>query len=773
MISLRSSIAISLMLSVALACKTTQKQPTSQSSATSVIETIAGKPVTVNEFKYVYNKNNSSAKDAYTKESINEYLDLFTNFKLKVKEAEALGLDSAESFKSELNGYKKQLAQPYLTEKSATDILAKEAYERMKEEVSAAHILLTIAPDASSEDTLKVYNQINDIRNKALAGSNFEELAVQYSQDPSAKSNKGNLGYFSALQMVYPFENAAYNTKAGGISNIIRTRFGYHILKVFNRRASQGQVLTAHIMIRATEGMPLSDSLAAKQKIDEIYSRLKKGDSWNLLAEQFSEDVNSKSKGGELPWFTTGRMIPSFEEAAYALKNKEDYTSPIRTPYGWHIIKLLDKKSLEPFAELEKDIKGKVGKDSRSELNRSMLIQRLKKDNLFVSFPKSLDAALTLADSSIIYGAWAKSVDAANNNTLFSINNQKFNTNDFFKYITAQNRRSKDARNMTPSQYMKVLYRVYEEESLIAYEEEHLETKYEDYRMLVKEYRDGILLFQLMDEKVWSKAIEDTVGLKEFYTKNQKNYQWETRAHAKVYSLASDSLLPKLKSEIKKDKYQVTSIILANSFFKSSSAELDETAKKAADEVVAKLKTDKTYIVELKASLDSKEAQSKPSLQAQRIAAAKAYLISKGVDSSRIELVNSIVKQAKKAKVNELDRHVSYTLYSKSNKALEAIFNESAPLTLQITEGIFQKSDNDILKTLDWKVGEFNTVKDGRLYYTIISKIDAPRAKTFEEAKGLVISDYQTYLEKEWIQSLKKKYPVVVNTAEVEKLIKK
>lgn len=773
MISLRSLLSTSLVVCATWACKTTKPTPATSSNSP-VIETIAGKPVYVSEFDYVYRKNNANAKDAYTSASINEYLELFTNFKLKVKEAEALGLDSAESFKKELEGYKKQLAQPYLTEKSATDMLAKEAYERMKEEVNASHILITVSPDADPSDTLKTYNTLLDIRNKAVAGGNFDDLAVQYSMDPSAKSNKGNLGYFTSLQMVYPFENAAFKTPVGNVSPIIRTRFGYHILKVNNKRKSQGEVHTAHIMIRATSGMPASDSLAAKQKIDEIYARLQKGDNWDQLAEQFSEDVNSKTKGGELPWFTTGRMIPNFEDVAFALTTKGEYSKPVLTPYGWHIIKLLEKKELQPYSELETSIKGKVAKDSRSELNRTMLIQRLRKENALVEYPKALESAVALADSSLLLGTWTKNIDGANNATLFTINNGKYFTNDFFKFIASYNRRAKDAKGASAAQYMRTLYKQFLEEKLVAYEEDHLDTKYEDYRMLIKEYRDGILLFQLMDEKVWSKAIEDTTGLKEFYNNQQVNYQWESRAHAKVYSLANESFLSNLKEELKKDRYPISSVIFANSFFTSGKAELDDAAKKSADDVVAKMKMDKNYIIQVLGGTDSKEAMLKMPLASKRAEAVRNYLVSKGVDSTKIMTSTVVKSNARKgAKPRDEDRAVTYMLFSKSAKALEAKFNESAPLNLQVREGVFQKGDNETLKNLDWKVGEYTTTKDGRVYYTVISKIDAPRAKTFEESKGVAISDYQTYLEKEWIKTLKQKYPVVIIRSEVDKLIKK
>ncbi|HXA01754.1 MAG TPA: peptidylprolyl isomerase [Cytophagaceae bacterium] len=748
-------------------CKLSKKSQTIEP----IIETIGGTPVYVSEFSYVYNKNNASNPDAYTKDNINEYLNLYTNFKLKVREAEAMGLDTSASFKKELEGYRKQLAQPYLTEKSVTDQLTKEAYERMKEEINASHILLTVSPDAEPKDTLAAYNKLMDIRKKAMNGENFEKLAVEYSQDPSAKQNKGNLGYFTAMQMVYPFESAAYNTKKGEVSMPVRTRFGYHLVKVNDRRKSQGQVKVAHIMVRATTGLPQSDSLAAKEKIDEIYSKLKAGEEWNALVAQFSDDASSKNKNGELQWFSAGRMIPSFEEASFALQKPGDISSPIQTPYGWHIIKLLEKKELESFQQMEPNIKSKVSKD-RSEINKAALISRLKKENNFIEYPKALDAALAMADSSLLQGSFKKTAEAKNNQPLFEINKKKYNINDFFAYIKDK---QKVRRNATPSQYMRVLYSEYVNDQLISYEEAHLGEKYPDYRMLVKEYRDGILLFQLMDEKVWSKAIEDTAGLKSFFNKNRDKYKWDYRAHATIFNLADKASIEKLKSELKKGLYKVNDFKFDHIFFAEGKYDLTDETKKAIDNVLPQLGRDKSQIIEISASADYREATGKNAdISKKRAVAVKNYLISKGLDSAAI-IIRDMGKAAKRSvdKERAMDRFAFIALYSKSLKTLEKNFNEKAPLTLQATEGVFQKGENEILKQIEWKADSFTVDKDSRAYYIIISKIDDPRQKTFEEARGLAISDYQQYLEEQWLIELKKKYPVVINQVEVQKLERK
>jgi peptidyl-prolyl cis-trans isomerase SurA len=720
------------------------------------------------EFEYVYKKNNANAQDAYTRQSLKEYLDLYTNFRLKVKEAEELGLDTSSSFKKELEGYRKQLAQPYLTEKGVTEQLCKEAYDRMKEEINASHILIEVGPDADPKDTLIAYNKIVEIRQKAVAGQDFGALAVQYSQDPSAKTNKGNLGYFTALQMVYPFEDAAYKTKVGEISNPVRTRFGYHILKVFNKRPSQGQVRVAHIMVRATTGLPAADSLAAKQKADEIYKKVKEGEKWETLVNQFSDDVNSKAKGGELPWFSTGRMIPSFEDASFKLVNPGDVSEPILTPYGWHIIKLLEKKKLETYQELESSIKSKVAKDSRSELNKTVLLQRLRKEDNFVENTKAVDAACAMADSTLLQGMFAKIPDEKTNLTLFTIKDEKYTTANFFDYVkTVQ----KPKKAISPNQYMRNMYKDYSTAKLLSYEESHLEEKYIDYKMLVREYRDGILLFQLMDDKVWSKAIEDTAGLKEFFNKNNGNYRWDTRAQATIYNAANKETLDKVKSELSKDKFPVKEPKIEAILFANNASTISDELKRKIDQVIPPMVKDKSLILELGGAREFKESATVSKLRADSV---KAYLVARGIAESRI-LTKDLGKavQRKTEAEKSADRKVTFSFYSTSKKVLETQFNEKAPLTLQVTDGLFQKGEQAALDSTNWKPGTYTIEKEGRVNYVVVTRIDAPRNKTFEEARGLAISDYQSYLEKDWIAQLKKKYPVVIYEEELQKLVKK
>ena len=329
--------------------------------------------------------------------------------------------------------------------------------------------------------------------------------------------------------MVYPFEDAAYKTTAGQISQPLRTKFGYHLLKVYDRRKAQGEIKTAHIMIRYAAGTSPADSISAVQRINEIAKKLKEGQTWEALCNEFSEDNNSKAKGGELPAFSTGNMIPSFEDAAFKLNTVGDISAPSQTPYGFHLIKLVEKKPIAKYEDMASTLKSKVSKDSRSDLSKVYLISRLKTENKFTEFPKVLNYAYSKADSNVIKAKFDFDKSAKPNaQTLFNIKAKKYTVADFFTYVKAK---QKDKGSLNPSFYMSQLYKEYVNETLLAFEEANLDGKYEDYRMLVKEYRDGILLFSLMDSKVWTKAIEDTAGLKSYFNTNKSKYMSVSYTH--------------------------------------------------------------------------------------------------------------------------------------------------------------------------------------------------------------------------------------------------
>lgn len=730
-----------------------------------VIVAVGKTPIYTSEFEYVYKKNLLSA-DSVSEKNLREYLNLYTNFKLKVMEAESLGLDTLDSFKQELDGYKKQLAQPYLTEKSVTESLVKEAYARMQEEVNASHILITLSPDADPADTLKAFQTISDLRKRAVGGEDFTALAKANSQEPAAATTAGNLGYFTALQMVYPFEAAAYNTPKGEISQPIRTRFGYHILKVNDRRPSQGKIKVAHIMVRINPDAPKEDADAAKQKVDEIYGRLNKGGNWDELCKQFSDDAASKANGGVLPLFSTGSMIPSFEDAAFALKKPNEYSKPVLTPYGWHIIKMIEKKGLEPFEEIEATLRQKVTKDSRSDLNRSALIQRLKRENSFTENEAVLKEAIAKADTSLPKARWQYDpADKLIDKTLFTLNKDKVTVKDFFEYVKGS---QVEKEKTSPAYYMQTLYKSFADEEIVNYEERHLEQKYPDYKALVKEYRDGILLFQMMDTKVWSRAITDTTGAQAYFAQNRDNYKWNTRAIATIYDAANRSVLAEARDLLSQKVYTVKEPVIEPITFDKGKSELTENDQNSLSPLLRAMSRDENLTVEVAGYADPRETDA---ISKQRAKAVIEFLTSSGVSITRI-----IEKDFGRFKpVSRTDQRknsrVTFRLLSTSKKVIENQLNANAPLSLQITEGAFQKGENAYLDQTPWQKGPQTIEKNGRIIYIDITSIEQPRQKTFEEARGLVISDYQNYLEKQWLDELKSKNPVTVNEDEVKKLV--
>ena len=712
------------------------------------IFSIDGEPVSTREFLYVYNKNNFNRDTVDLEKDLREYLDLYVNFKLKVREAKALGLDNTEAFINEFETYRDELAKPFLTENKVTEQLVEEAYQRLKEEIKASHILIKVDENADPEDTLKAWNKITAIRKEVLSGSDFAEMAKKHSEDPSAQSNSGSLGYFTALQMVYPFENQAFNTSIDSISEPFRTRFGYHILKVEDRRKSLGEVKVSHIMIRATDGISPQDSVLARNKIYEIKQKLSQGNDWNELCSQFSEDLSSKSNGGAIPWFSMGNMIPSFAETAFALNNEGEISDPVKSPYGWHLIRLEDRRGLESLEEMRSELQQKVEKDSRSELNQKMLLKRLKKENEFMSNQNLADLAFSYADSSLLKGKWDyQPNDPKLVHNLFTIGDQDYQLKDFYEYLKESQNAS---NNASPRQTMKIYYDQFVERSLLEYEKEHLADKYEDYRMLEQEYRDGILLFQLMDDKVWSRAVKDSIGLQKYYEDNLANYRWGERADAIVVNAANPGVIDAIKPYLEQNYFLLDENAVSLPFSENDLrlTDLDKSFQKVYDQLVNNEK------LMLEIHYPNSEQEFRSMVEA-------LFEESEKVLEDQIVFVEEDTESA-----------FAFNLYSSNLKDLERTFNQTNPLDVKIEDGLFEQNELEILSETEWAPGKYEIEFNNRDFLVYIKEIKQPEYKKLQEIKGTVISDYQNYLEKEWVNELKNKYEVDINQNELHKIIK-
>ncbi|MEZ4777497.1 MAG: peptidylprolyl isomerase [Bacteroidia bacterium] len=533
------------------ACKGTKtaSQPQAAAVAEPVLLGFDKENVSKEEFERVYAKNNGGKELAasHTQAQLQEYLDLYINFKRKVFEAEAMGLDTTPAFKQEFNTYRKQLAQPYLSAKEVEDELIKEAYDRSGFLVNASHLLVTVDQSASPEDTAKAFARVMAYRDSIVNhGKDFGEMAEKYSDDPSAKSNKGNLGYFTAFDMVYPFETAAFTTPVGQVSQPIRTRFGYHLIFVHDKMASTGTKRVAHIIVRVGDRYSSKTEEQAEKRIREIYDQLKAGADFAQLAAQFSDDPSSSNKGGDLG---TGRLLPEMENLKLQLAEGE-FSEPFTTRFGWHILKVTEEEKRASFDDSRNILKQKISRDSRAQISRNALVEKIKKENSFALNKANFDEFKATLDESFLRGVWKPDTakTALYQKPLFTLGASYIQPIQGFVdfYVRTRSRRT----GMTVSQAADEILNTWLEQELLKYEEDQLPNKNPDFRYLLKEYRDGILLFTLMEQKVWKKAVEDTTGLKKYYEDHQSEFHAGETVDVKEYRTTDEEAINQVKTLI-------------------------------------------------------------------------------------------------------------------------------------------------------------------------------------------------------------------------------
>jgi peptidyl-prolyl cis-trans isomerase SurA len=527
-----------------------------QSGTKEVLFTIDNKPYFTDEFARVYNKNLDLVKDESQKD-LNQYLELFVGYKLKINKAYKLGLQNGSQYQNELKSYRTQLSKNYTSDSKVTKELIDEGYKRSLKEIKASHILITVDENAIPEDTLKAYKQIIDLRKRANAGEEFGKLAAEYSQDPSAKENKGDLGYFSAFRMVYPFETAAYKTTKGSISNPVRTRFGYHLIKVEDIRDNRGEVAVAHIMIlnpeAAADGKVDVDK--PKNTIQDIYKKLLQGEKFEDLAKQFSEDKSSSSKGGVLNRFGSGQLSSEeFETVAFSLTKENPISEPFKSQFGWHIVKLIDKFPVKTLEEMQPDLEAKVSKDDRSRLIVASVTEKLRKKYAVKRDDKFFAVVSKLITNDFYEGKWDVPTNLKDfNKDLFTINKIKsISGAAFLNYAKAQ---QKSPNTLKPiSKLIDKLYQGFVDQELAQYYDDNLENEFPEFSAVMDEYRDGLLLFDLMEKEIWTKSKTDTLGLKSFYDKNLKNYNWKNRLDVTILSSTKLDVIKKAEKLLKQSK---------------------------------------------------------------------------------------------------------------------------------------------------------------------------------------------------------------------------
>jgi peptidyl-prolyl cis-trans isomerase SurA len=665
-ISVIRVIAIALAMVLMIACKSsqeaTQSTATAQAEGPVLLAFENGETVSQAEFERVYAKNNGGLAEAaqHSSDQYREYLDLYINFKRKVFAAEAVGLDTTAAFKQEFATYRKQLAQPYLSAKEVEDRLVREAYDRSQSLINASHLLISVGPEAAPADTLAAYQRVMSLRDSIVNQDvSFSEMAKRHSDDPSAQENAGDLGYFSVFTMVYPFESAAYATAVGEVSAPVRTQYGYHLIKVNDRISNAGEKRAAHIIIRTGERYTAKSEEEAEQKIKELHQKLGAGADFAELVEQYSDDPSSANRGGDLG---TGRLLPIMED--YKLKLSEgEYSEPFQTRFGWHILKVTEVDSLDSFEEAEPELKQRISRDSRSQLSREALMRRIKTENDFKMEEETFDTWVATLPNTFVQGTWKpdSNQQAMGAKTLFSLNDEDFTATLADLYRFYQSRRLRFPRASVESAAEQVRDQFVEQE-LLAYEEAQLPKKNPEFRNLLQEYRDGILLFTLMEQKVWKKAVEDTLGLQKFYEENQSLFEADQMIDVREY--------------------------------------------RASDRAV-------------------------------------------------IEQVETYLKEGK------------------SPEIIDSLVNQKSTLTLRITNQTYEKGKGDLNATFFGQpVGTRSEVMEEDNFFRImvIEETYPAGIKPFDKAKSEAITKYQDYLEATWLEELAEQYPVETNDEAFDQL---
>ena len=620
-----------------------------QISDTDSLLTISDQAVLADEFVRVYNKNLNLVQDASQKD-LDSYLELFINYKLKLVEAKALDYDKDPTYLKEFNSYKNQLTDAYLTDKKVTDALVREAYERTTIEVKAQHILILL--DEVETDTLEAYSKIEKLRERFI-NEDFESLRKELHNGKSIFVE--DLGYFSAFKMVYNFESAAYTTKIGEVSRPFRTRFGFHVVKVLDKRKSRGQVEVAHIMITNKQK---DSTLVPKDRIQELHRLLLQGEDFSELAKQFSDDKSSSNLGGKLKPFKSGQINSEiFENTAFGLTNKEDLSQPIQTKFGWHILKLIDRKPVESFETIKPELENQVGKDSRSQLVKAKMLEQLLADYQLSNQNSNVAKIESNLSFDSIQNVWKFSDNFEATQPFLTIQNTSHTAQDFLEFLNKNQRAVK--KEWPVSVIVKKQYASFLEQSVFQYKRDNLENENQEFANILNEYREGLLLFELMQDKIWDGAKNDSIGLQTFYNDNKANYVWPDRIEGSV-ARSSDS------------------------------------------------------------------------------------------------------KYTKKV--------LKYWRKNSSNNEIAEVLNKTKQNVI-FSNGEFEIGHPALPKGLEYKAGLSKVIQENSNYFVVnVTALKPSKQKSFEEAKGQLISDYQTELELNWIQELRSKYSVKVNEEVLSKV---
>ncbi|MDL2322532.1 peptidylprolyl isomerase [Bacteroidales bacterium OttesenSCG-928-A17] len=523
-----------------------------------VIMKINGKDIKKSEFDYIYNKNNN--EDVVDKKTLEEYVELFKNFKLKVAEAEDQGIDTLSSFKKELADYRAQLAKPYLSNPTPDESLIQTEYDRMNELVEVAHIMVLFPQNVVNNqsvqilpaDTVEAYKKISQVYSLLQKKKDFSALVREYSEDRNSKDAgiPGYIGWVSGMMLTPSLEDAAFSIEVGKFSKPVRTSYGYHIVKVLNKKPNPGQIHASHILRRFPENATDEQKKEIQGKMNEIYQKVLNGEDFAELAREYSED-GSASRGGDLGWFGYGAMVKEFENASFGLSEINDVSKPFASPFGYHIVKLLDRKPVDPIETKREEIVSKLSNGGFFNRLYKPGIEELKKQNDFEKNEEAYNSLMLAAVELFPLNELYIEKFADSDQTLFSAGGRNIPVSEFISYMQKKGR----SQHWVSVDFLVEKLEAFEYDQLLEAENLGLEKKYPEFRNLMQEYHDGILMFEISNKEVWNRASEDVEGLENFFKQTQKDYTWNEPHYKGYVVLVKDAdTKKKIQKEIKKMK---------------------------------------------------------------------------------------------------------------------------------------------------------------------------------------------------------------------------
>ncbi len=627
-----------------------------------ILFSIGDQDVRTSEFLYIYNKNNAGNAD-FSEASVREYLDLYKKFKLKVHHARELKMDTIDRLNTELAGYRDQLAATYLNDNSVMGRLAREAYERMGTEAEVSHILIKLPKNQFQLDTSQAYKIASQVHESIVSGSvTFEDAAKSMSQDDKNKADGGYIGYIKALMPkgYYALETAIYNLVPGNISKPVRSPRGYHIVKLHSLRDAQPEVEVAHILVKKKK-KATDNHEAARRRIADIHNRLVRGVPFEELASKESDDSQSARKGGRIGYVKTGEYDLEFEKAVLALTEDQQISEPVETRIGFHVLKRLGIKELKSFQDAKRGIENDLRRTERAAISRQVMIDRIKsEEELSINENARNKFFALIDDASFFTYRWIRPENIDDEAVISFKNGFSKTVIDFVKYIESHPKERVRLKPKRKTAALHELFNSFVNEACLELEKSQLEKKYPEFASLMREYEEGILLFEITKDHVWDKASADTAGLKNYFEQHRSDY-------------------------VHPEKIDVVTFTITNS--------TEKQAKK-------------------------------------------------------------IAKQIKKKSTAEIER-----LY---------------PTIPQDAKSIL-RSDKDSARYA-WKEGKLSSLRaigeNGNAF--IISKTlknTPPQPKELNECRGYVIADYQELLEKNWIEELNSKYKVKENSDAINAII--